>query len=200
MAGYTVLPVGVAETPTVVVDEVVMPSLAVVVNDDVAIPSAVVADEVAISSAVVADEVAISSVVVADEVAVSSAVIEDDDNVAIPSAVAVDEMLVTSVVVAVDDEGTTSADNIDYNDEVIAVARHIDDAAYIPTDEVAAVDTIASVVVVAVTVAVISNETKLSIQPKGNQVYATSYLSYVQPHASAILQKLSWRNGLQEVY
>ena len=98
MAGYTVLPVGVAETPIVAVDDMVIPSST---DDDVSVTSAVIVD----------DGVAVASVVVVeDDVAISSAVVVV--GVAISSAVVVDDVLVLSIVVAVDDEDIISVDVI----------------------------------------------------------------------------------------
>ena len=95
MAGYTVLPVGVAETPIVAVDDMVTPSST---DDDVSVTSAVI----------VGDGVAVASVVVIeDDVAISSAVVVV--NVVISSAVVVDDVLVPSIVVVVDDEDIISA-------------------------------------------------------------------------------------------
>ena len=112
MVGYTVLPVGVAETAIVAVDDMVIPSStdddvsvtsAVIVGDGVAVASVVVVeDDVAISSAVVVVDVVISSAVVVVDVVISSAVVVVD--VVISSAVVVDDVLVPSIVVAVDDE------------------------------------------------------------------------------------------------
>ena len=47
---------------------------------------------------------------------------------------------------------------------------YVDDATYVPIDEVVAVDIVVSVVVVAVTVAAVSKKTKLSKHHKGKQV------------------------------
>ena len=108
MAGYTVLPVGVAETPIVAVDDMVIPSST---DDDVSVTSAViVGDGVAVVSVVVVDDVAISSAVVVVGVAISSAVVVV--GVAISSVVVVDDVLVLSIVVAVDDEDIISVDVI----------------------------------------------------------------------------------------
>ena len=95
MVGCTVLPVGVAETPIVAVDDMVIPSST---DDDVSVTSAVIVD----------DGVAVASVVVVVDVAISSAVVVDD--VAISSAIVVDDVLVPSIVVIVDDEDMISVD------------------------------------------------------------------------------------------